>query len=310
MVKEKRVVMSKVSTFFKLIKTPRKLIRVLGDYGFFNWLSDEKYLKLLFKAEFGYKLNINYPQTFNEKLQWLKLHDRQEIYKTYVDKFLVRDFIKNTLGEEYLIELIGVYTKVKDIPWESLPSQFVLKCTHGSKSNIVCQDKSKLNIKKSKKMLNKWMRKSWYPFGREWVYKGLEPKIICEKYISDKNTTPDDYKVLCFNGKAKLVEVHTDRYHNHKQDIYDIDFKKTDITQGNPSDIIIKKPILFDEMIKLSEVLAKHFYHIRVDWYIVKNKIYFGELTFFDGSGFAKFDNIKHDYLLGSYLDLPIEKYL
>lgn len=298
--------MSIYITIKRLLKQPRKIIRLMGSKNLLNFIPDKQYLKLIFRAETGRKLNLNNPKSFNEKLQWLKLYDRKKGYNSFVDKYLVREHITKTIGSEYLVPLIGVYEKVDDIPWEELPNQFVIKCTHGSGCNIICKNKDDLNIKKAKIKLKKWMKRNWYWFGRAWVYKDLVPKIIIEEFISDNGNTPDDYKVLCFHGKAKLIEVHIDRFGNHTSDKYDIDFNKTNITQSRPSNIIYKKPKCFDEMIRLSEKLSKDFIHIRIDWYIVRNRLYFGEMTFYDGSGFANFDHYEHDLLLGSWIELPI----
>lgn len=298
--------MPKISALYNLAKKPRKVLRVLGDKGLLNWIPDKQYLKLVYWGETGKRLNIIDPKSFNEKLQWLKLNDRKPEYRIYVDKYAVRSYIAETIGEEYLIPLIGVYDKVEEIDWDSLPDKFVLKCTHGSGSNIICPDKNKLNIEEAKKKLKKWMNKNWYWFGREWPYKDIKPKIICEEFISDSKDIPDDYKILCFNGKAKLIEVHIDRYGDHRQDFYDLNWNKTTISQNPPkSDIVYKKPNKFDEMIKLSEILAANMVHVRIDWFIVKDKLYFGEITFYDGSGFVSFDDYNDDLLLGSWINLP-----
>lgn len=298
--------MPKISALYNLAKKPRKVIRVLGDKGLLNWIPDKQYLKLVYWGETGKRLNIIDPKSFNEKLQWLKLNDRKPEYRIYVDKYAVRSYIAETIGEEYLIPLIGVYDKVEEIDWDSLPDKFVLKCTHGSGSNIICPDKNKLNIEEAKKKLKKWMNKNWYWFGREWPYKDVVPRIICEEFISDSNDTPDDYKVLCFNGKAKLIEVHIDRYGDHRQDFYDENWNKTKISQDPPmSDFVYNKPKKFQEMIKLSEKLAANMIHVRIDWYIIKDKLYFGEITFYDGSGFVSFDDYNDDLLLGSWINLP-----
>lgn len=301
--------MNNIEKLTFLLKKPKSTIRVLGDKGLFNWLQDKPYLKLVYRSETGKKLNLDNPQTFNEKLQWLKLYDRKLEYSKYVDKYSVRSYISKTIGEEYLIPLIAIYNNVEEIDWHSLPNKFVLKCTHGSGSNIICIDKSKLDIGDAKKKLRKWMKKSWYWFGREWPYKNVKPRIVCEKFISDKDITPDDYKVLCFNGKAKLIEVHIDRFGAHKQDFYDINWKKTSISQGGTvSNFIYEKPKQLKDMIQLSEKIASNMYHVRIDWFVVHDKLYFGEITFYDGAGFDPFDNKDDDYLLGSWINLPTEK--
>lgn len=291
------------------IKKPRKIIRALGRKELMNWIPDKKYLELVYWGEIGKKLNLDNPQTFNEKLQWLKLNDRNPLYIKLVDKYEVREYVSNKIGKQYCIPLIGVWENVEDIEVSKLPNKFVLKCTHGSGCNIICTDKTKLDIKKCKNKLNKWMKRNWFWFGREWPYKNVKPRIICEKFISDKDTTPDDYKVLCFNGKAQLIEVHIDRFNNHTQDFYDINWNKTRISQdGIVSDKIYDKPKQLETMIKLSEKIAKDMIHVRVDWFIVNDKLYFGEITFYDGAGFDPFDNEEDDYLIGSWIKLPYTK--
>lgn len=298
----------KISTIVKYLKKPRKLIKILGVKGFFNIIPDKQYLKIIYWGETGKKLNLSNPKTFGEKLQWIKLNDRKDVYSKYVDKFEVREIIKNKIGENYLIPLIGVYNSVDEINWDELPNRFVLKCTHGSGCNIICKDKNELNIEESKKKLQKWMKKSWFWFGREWPYKNVKARIICEEFISDDCNTPDDYKIMCFNGKAKCIQVHRDRYGNHKEDFYDVEgnlLPFTDIGYEN-SGIDNIKNVKLQEMIRLAEVLSDNCYHLRVDFYLVKGKLYFGELTFFDGSGFYEFKPKEYNYILGEYIKLPI----
>lgn len=296
-----------MKSIIEYLKNPTKLIKPLGARGYLNWMSDEIYLKLTFQGSLSKRLNLENPKSFNEKLQWLKLNDRKPEYSKYVDKYEVRKHIAEAIGEEYLIPLVGVYDSVDKIDWKSLPNKFVLKCTHGSSSNIICTDKDKLDIEDAKIKLKKWMKKNWYWFGREWPYKNVKPRIVCENFISDKDITPDDYKVLCFNGKVKLVEVHIDRYGNHKQDFYDEKWNKTTISQDSTiSDFVYEKPRQFENMIQLSEKLSIDIYQVRIDWFIVQDKLYFGEITFFDGSGFVPFDKEEYDYLLGGWIKLPI----
>ena len=304
--------MSKIITALNLLKKePRKIVKVLGSNNLLNWIPDKTYLKILYYCETGKKLNLENPKTFNEKLQWIKLYDRKPEYITYVDKYSVRDYIKKTIGEEYLIPLIGVYNTVDEILWGELPNQFVLKCTHGSGSNIICKDKNQLDIIGAKKKLSKWMKKNWYWFGREWPYKNLRPRIICEEFISEDNEIPYDYKVMCFNGEAKLIQVHANRFAiNHTQNFYDVMWNKTTISQGYSygsflSEGADKKPKCLETMLKLSEHLSRNTYHVRIDWYEVEGRLYFGEITLFDGSGLYPFDNENDNLMLGSWISLP-----
>lgn len=287
------------------IKNPRIIYIYLASNGLLKWIPDKQYLEIMFKARMGYNLNLNNPQTFSEKLQWIKLNKREKKWSKMVDKYEVREYIKNVIGEKYLIPLIGVYNTFEEINFDKLPNKFVIKCTHDSGGLIICKDKSKLNIEEAKRKINKCLKRNYFYWSREWPYKNVKPRIVCESFISDSNDTPDDYKVLCFNGKAKLIELHRGRFDNHTQDFYDINWKKTGISQGyTNSNIIYEKPEKFEEMIFLSEKIAKNIPHVRIDWFIVKGKLYFGEITFFDGSGMEPFDNKSDDYLLGSWIKL------
>lgn len=256
----------------------------------------------------GKKLDLKNPQTFNEKLQWLKLYDRNPEYTKMVDKYEVRKYISEKIGEEYLIPILGVWDRFEDIDFNKLPNQFVLKCTHDSGGLVICRDKSKLDIEAARKKINKCLKRNFYKITREWPYKNVKPRIIAEKYMEDslQGNGLADYKVLCFGGEAKLIELHLDRYgKRHTQDIYDVNWNKTTISQdGYISDKFIEKPVQMDKIIELSQLLSANIRHVRVDWYIVEDKIYFGEITFFDGSGFSPFDDEKDDLYIGSLINL------
>lgn len=305
--------MKKIKTALKLLKNdPKKVVSAMGRNNLLNWIPDKTYLKIIFYCETGNKLNLDSPLTFNEKLQWLKLYDRKAEYTIYSDKFAVREYIKKTIGEEYLIPIIGVYDTVDEIPWNELPNQFVLKCNHGSGCNIICKDKNNLDIDDAIKKLNKWIRKNYYYSTREWPYKNIRPRIVCEVYLGKLEEVPNDLKVMCFNGEAKLIELHVGRFSDgHTQDFYDTDWRKTPISQGgsfaNNSAKLVPEPTCLKEMVMLSELLAKDIYHVRIDWYEINGRLYFGEITFFDASGFALFDNYGDDLMLGSWIRLPID---
>jgi len=298
--------MSKINTLFMIIKKPRKIIKLLGDKRFFDWIPDKQYLKLVYWGETGKKLNIKAPNTFNEKLQWLKLYDRKSEYNIYVNKHAVRSFIAETIGEKYLIPLIDVYNSVEEIDWDVLPNKFVLKCTHGSGSNIICSDKDKFEIEEAKKKLKKWMNKNWYWFGREWPYKNIKPRIISEKYLQGNIT---DYKFMCFHGEPKLIQIHRNRGSKDRTlDFYDIDWNKTEIRRKMPTaKELIPKPDNLEEMLEVARKLSKNEVHCRIDLYEVKGKVYFGEKTLYTASGFSEFAKEKYDELLGSWIKLPID---
>lgn len=287
----------------------RKAIKKICYKGVLNFLPDKIYLKLLFKAHLNQNLNLNNPQTFNEKLQWLKLNDRKEIYTTMVDKFEVKEYVKNLISEEYIIPTLGVWDRFEDIDFNTLPNQFVLKCTHNSGGIVICKDKNELNVKEAKNKIEKSLRNKYFYSGREWPYKNVKPRIIAEEYLEDESGTElKDYKVLCFNGKAKLIELHSGRFCNHTQDFYDINWKKADISQGPTSKKFFKKPYNLEKMIELSELIAKNMIHVRVDWYNIKDKLYFGEITLYDGSGFEKFDKYEYDKMIGDWITLNNKK--
>lgn len=274
--------------------------------------SDKQFIKVLFHKHFRRSLDINNPQSFSEKLQWLKLYNRKIEYKQLVDKYAVKAVVESLIGPEYVIPTYGVWNSVEDIEWDVLPNEFVLKTTNGGGSCgvILCKDKSKLDIKEAINTLKRSLKQDIYKIYREWPYKGIPKKIIAEKLlVDDKESVLNDYKVLCFNGVAKLIEYHHGRFTSeHTQNFYDRDWNLTSITQGSYGLYQLKpttKPEQLDEMIRLSEVLAQGMPHIRVDWYIVNGKLYFGELTFFDGSGLFPFDKEEDDLLLGSWIDLP-----
>lgn len=272
-----------------------------------RFIPDKIYLWMIFYKNTREIINFKNPEGFNEKLQWLKINDRNPEFTKLTDKYEVKKYIADQIGEQYVIPILGVWYNAYDIDFDKLPNQFVLKCNHDSRSVIICKDKSKFDIKSAIKKLNRHLKFNAYWYGREWPYKNIKPCIIAEEFMEEqKDQALVDYKVFCFNGKAKLIEVIRGRYtENYTQDIYDIEWNNTGIGQGYKTDkSYLEIPDFLEEMIKLSEKLAKDIIHVRVDWYFINNQLYFGELTFFDGSGFAPFENKADDLLLGSWLDL------
>lgn len=292
----------------KLINNPYKIVTYLAARGVLNWVPDKYYLKLMYRGRVGKKLNLEEPTTYNEKLQWLKLYNRNPIYTNMVDKYEVRNYISETIGEEYLIPLVGVYDKFDDINFDKLPQQFVLKTTHDSGGVVICKDKNNFDIKEAEKKLNKSLKKNYYYHGREWPYKNVKPRIICEKYMEDENEEDlIDYKFMCFNGEPKLIQFHRNRRTNYTLDFYDINWNKTDIVQGvNKSNKVTNKPDCIDKMVELVKKLADDTYFVRIDLYYINKKIYFGEITYYPTSGFTPFENIEDDIRLGSWIKLPI----
>lgn len=293
-----------------------KIVRGLTNrcikYKLTNWISDELFLKFRYRQCIGKKLNLLNPATFNEKLQWLKLHDRKQEYTKYVDKYEIRDYIKTKIGEEYLIPMINVYDNVDEIKWDDLPDKFVLKCTHGSGCNIICKDKSLLNISDVKKQLKIWMDTNYFWSGREWPYKNVKPRIICEKYMVDESGIElKDYKFMCFNGEVKCSFVCLNRNlpTGLNVDFYDLDWKPMPFERHYPnSHTVISKPKNYDKMIEIAEKLSNDINFVRVDFYEINGKLYFGEITLYPGSGFEEFTPDSYDYLLGSWIRLPIDE--
>jgi len=293
----------------RVIKNPKIIAIKLIRSKLFNVIPDEIYLKIQYKLHIGKNIDFKHPKTFNEKLQWLKLYDRKPEYAKYVDKYEVRSYISQKIGEEYLIPLLGVYNSVDEIDFSKLPNQFVLKCTHGSHCNIICTNKDKLDLEDAKRKLSQWMKKSWFWFGREWPYKNVKPRIICEKYmIYESGTGLIDYKFMCFNGKAKCIFVcsNRDSTTGTNVDIYDINWQIMPCEReiNRRSSIIMNKPSNFPLMVKFAEILAKNIPFVRVDFYEVEKKLYFGEITFFPAAGFERFIPDLYDDLFGSWISL------
>lgn len=268
-------------------------------------IPDKLYLKFIYKIKIGKSLNLKNPKTFNEKLQWLKLYDRNPLYTKLVDKYEVKDYVANIIGKEHVIPTIGVYDGFDDINFEKLPKQFVIKCTHDSGGLVIVKDKNKLDIEKAKKKINKSLKKNYYYCGREWPYKNVNPRIIIEKYMEDNKTKElRDYKFFCFDGIPKFMFLATDRQKNQtKFNFYDMNFNLLPFTQGHPNDLRkISKPEKFDEMVALSKKLSVNIPHVRVDFYEINGKVYFGEMTFYHYSGFTKFDPEEWDEKFGNYI--------
>lgn len=271
-------------------------------------VSDKFYLKIQYRCIFGKKANIKQPKSFSEKLFWLKLYDRRPEYSTMVDKYAVKKYVADIIGEEYIIPTLGVWDKPEDIDWEKLPSQFVLKCTHDSGGVIVCRDKSTFDEAAAIKKLNKTLKTDYFLVGREWPYKNVPRRVIAEKYMEDKSLADlPDYKFFCFDGTVKALFIGTERGTGDvKFDFYDADFNHLDLVQVHPmSGKILPKPEHFDKMKELASKLSAGIPQIRVDFYNINGKIYFGELTLYHHGGTVPFHPEKWDYTFGSWIRLP-----
>lgn len=271
-------------------------------------VNDEEYLKRQFKYKCGYSLNLKTPKTFNEKLQWLKLNNRNENYIQMVDKLAAKKYVAEKIGEQYIIPTIGVWDTVEDIDFDKLPKEFVLKCTHDSGGVIIVNDKNKIDINTVKEKLKGYLEKNFYYYAREWPYLNIKPKIIAEEYIGKEIKEPiNDYKLMCFNGKHKCSFVCSERFDKTRLKVtfYDADWKLMPFERHYPkSNNIVEKPYNYFKMIEFAETLSKNIPFLRVDFYEVEKKVYFGELTFYPGAGFEEFDPFEWDIKLGEWIKL------
>lgn len=256
-----------------------------------RFIPDEAYMKMCFRVKLGYKPDFEHPTTFNEKIQWSKLHYRNPDLTMLADKYGVRYFIEERIGSEYLVPLYGVFDSVDDIDLGKLPERFVLKCTHDSQSTFVCTNKAEFNFIEVKKRLKTALNRNWFWQGREWAYKGIKPRVVAEAYLDEPGRdTPTDYKFYCFDGKAALVQTDVDRFTAHDMQYFtpgwesrgDIDHEVSD---RNPT----MKPENYTLMLTLAEKLATGLPHVRVDFYNIAGKPYFGEMTFYTGGGYDPF---------------------
>ena len=300
-----------IKKIYQLIISPRKIVDALM-MRFPSLVNDKAFIKCVWRSRMKYPLNIKRPRTFNEKLQWMKLYDRRPIYTTMVDKYAVKEYVANIIGEEYIIPTIGVWDKPEDIVWDVLPNQFVLKCTHDSGGAVICKDKTNFNKEDAMTRLNKSLHFDYYKAGREWPYKNVPRKIIAETYMEDKRTKElRDYKFFCFNGEVKLLFIATGRQLREEPyfDFFDTNFNHLDLRHGHPnSPITPEKPQNFELMKKLAAKLSSGFPELRVDFYEVNGLVYFGELTLFHHNGTVNFEPEIWDYKLGDYIQLPEKK--
>ena len=271
---------------------------------------DELYIKIFYKKAFGKSVDLKHPLTYNEKVQWMKLHYRKDIMTTLVDKYAVRKYIADTIGEEYLFPLLGVWDSVEEIDYDALPDKFVLKCTHDSGSVVLCQDKSRFDRQAANEKLNKCLHHNWYWNCREWPYKNVKPRIIAEAFMVDEsNVELKDYKFFCFNGEVKFFFIATDRDKGDahvKFDFYDLELNHLPFKHGHEwSGRPFVKPENFDQMIALATKLSKGWPHVRIDLYNINGRVYFGEMTFSHHSGFVPFDPEEWDRKIGDMFVLP-----
>lgn len=281
----------------------RKICVCFGKY-----ISDKTYLKLLYETRIGKKLNLKNPITFDEKLQWLKLYDRKDEYTVWADKYEVRNYVAEKLGEQYLIPLLGVWNSADELKLDDLPEQFVLKCTHDSASVCICTNKKNFDWNAAMDKLQKSLNQNYYWHSREWPYKNITPRIIAEAYMTDESGTElKDYKIYTFGGEPYLIQVDFDRFHNHRRNMYTTEWEYIDetIEYSKDPNVKIAKPEHLEEMLECSRKLAVGTISLRTDFYSINGKIYFGEITFYQEAGFAHFEHEEFAKKLGDQIKLP-----
>lgn len=309
--------MQKIKTFFNLLKNnkdfiPQAIFDNLKKQPFSRIIPDSLYIRFAYFALMQRKLNLNAPVTFDEKLNWMKLYDRNPLYTILVDKYAVKEWVAERIGEKYVIPTLGVWDKFDDIEFNKLPDQFVLKCTHDSGGLAICKDKESFNLDEARKKIMKSLKEKYYYEYREWPYKNVTPRIIAEKYMEDsRDCELRDYKFYTFNGEPKFLLLATNRQKLDKPlcfDYFDMEFNHLPLTNHwhpNNSDDPPHKPLHFKEMQSLVKRLAEGFPQVRVDFYEVNGDVFFGEMTFFDQGGFLKLHPDSWEKEWGSLITLP-----
>ena len=288
-----------------MISRPDQFVQVLGTAGFLNWVNDEKYIKILYRCRTGKKLSLKNPRTFNEKLQWLKLYDRNERYTKLVDKISAKTVVGDIIGHEHIVPLLGEWKSADDIPFDALPRQFVLKCNHDQGSVILVHDKNTLNKEQVIMFLNHKLKKSPYPGSREYAYKDIKPRVFAEQYLGGSII---DYKFYCFNGVPKFLYCGQGLTADHslKIDFFDMNwelmpFYRTDYERLG----IIPKPAHLEEMINIATVLSNGVPFVRIDLFEVDDRVFFSEFTLCPAAGFMPFVPEEYDLIVGDWLSLP-----
>ena len=300
-----------MNKFIKLFTDPYWAFGVILQRVFSRLITDDRlYIKLDYFSGMKRFPDLEHPKTFNEKLQWLKLNDKHKEYTRLVDKYEVKKYVSDILGEDVIIPTLGVWDRFEEIDFEKLPRQFVLKTTHDSGANVIVKDKNELNIEDTKKILKRSLEHNPFYRHREYPYKHVKPRIIAEKFMVDESGTElKDYKFFCFDGEVKFLFVATDRPVDTRFDFFDTDFNHLPFKQGHPwAKKEIKKPENFEEMKRIASILSKGIPHVRVDLYNINGHIYFGEMTFFHFAANVPFEPAEWDKKIGSWLKLPCDE--
>jgi TupA-like ATPgrasp len=268
-----------------------------------DYLPDRLVIARNFAQRFGRRLDWNRPETFNEKLCWLMLHHRTPFVSRCTDKYAVRDIVSARVGSRYLNECYGVWTRPDQIPFEQLPTAFVLKVTGGWAMNVICPDKAGLDRQEVRSKLTGWMTQNHYRAWREWQYKDIPPRVLAERYLG---ANVPDYKFLCFNGEPLLIQVDVDRYVHHTRAFFDPEWNLLPLAYSRPRcERPPARPPQLGEMLEVARGLARNVPFVRVDLYVVDGRVIFGEMTWSPEAGRGRFEPESYDRLLGSYLELP-----
>lgn len=297
-----------MNKYLRFITDPKFRFSILVSRGFYRNLPDEAFLKRKYWLSFHKELNLEDPKTFSEKLQWLKLYNRKPVHTTMVDKYAVKDYVVEQIGQSYIIPTLGVWDSFDDIDFDALPDQFVLKCTHDSGGLVICRDKSKLNMAATRKKLEKSLKRNYYYASREWPYKNVRPRILAETYMQDgDNLSLPVYKIFCFDGEPKLIQsIQNDKTPQESIDYFDSKWNRLELRQNFPnSETPLPKPENLEKMLELARRLSKGFAFLRTDFYVINGCVYFSEYTFFSDSGLAKFHPDHWDRKLGDWIKLP-----
>ena len=302
-------VISKISTLSKIVFNKDFRFCYFADKGKKGSVPAEEFLKIRYRSEFGKELNLECPETYTEKLQWLKLYDHRPEYTLMVDKFAVKQYVAERIGEEYVIPLLGVWERIEDIDFASLPEKFVLKTTHDSGGLVICKDKKELDIQRAIKKLTYFLNRRYYDYNREWPYKNVKPRIIAEQYMEDSTYKElRDYKFFTFGGVPKVLYIAQGRGKGEPTvaDFFDMDFNHLPFTiDHDTAEVPPEKPQNFELMKKLAAKLSEGTPQLRVDFYEVDGRVYFGEMTFFHCSGLAPFHPKEWDRIFGDWVTLP-----
>ena len=284
-----------------------KYLRLRFIMWFYRDMDDRAYIERQYKRRTGRRLGLNPPVLYNEKVQYSKLYNQDERMKRLVDKAQVRDYVRERIGEQYLPQLYGVYDTVDEVPFDALPERFAMKLTNGSGFNYICKEKTPQEIRKIKKRFRQWLKLDFYMLGREWAYKGVKNRIICEEFLEDaEGAGLNDYKVFCFGGEPKLIQVDFDRFSNHRRNLYTPDWTFLDerVAYENDPHANLPPPPNLDEMLACARKLSEGFAHVRVDFYDIAGRIVFGEMTFYHGAGYLHFEHEAFEKQLGDDWEL------